>query len=176
MNDAPAPILRRATLVDLPDIVRLPADDPLDAGRESFTDPLPGCHLDAFEAIDRDPDDALVVAQAPDVSVAGVLQSTFIPSPIHRGGWRAPIEGVRVAAALRSGGPGRRLFERAIGWAGPSCPRAPYAGPRAQRRCRCPGQCRKARSACSERSGASSCGRWPTPGRRTSVTARIAAV
>jgi GNAT superfamily N-acetyltransferase len=46
--------------------------------------------------------------------VVGVLQLTFIPSITYRGGWRALIEGVRVAAAIRSGGVGRQLVEWAI--------------------------------------------------------------
>ena len=46
--------------------------------------------------------------------MVGVLQLTFIPGITYRGGWRALIEGVRIAAELRSSGVGKRLFERAI--------------------------------------------------------------
>ncbi|MEM8995484.1 MAG: GNAT family N-acetyltransferase, partial [Acidobacteriota bacterium] len=75
--------------------------------------PLPGTYAEAFEAIDRDANQELVVVELED-RVVGVLQLTFIPSMTYRGGWRALIEGVRVASGLRSSGIGRHLFEWAI--------------------------------------------------------------
>jgi GNAT superfamily N-acetyltransferase len=104
---------RRARRGDLPAIVHLLADDPLGAQREADTWPLPASYGAAFDAIDADPNQELVVAECGD-AVVGVLQLTFIPSLTYRGGWRALIEGVRVAAALRSAGVGQRLFEWAI--------------------------------------------------------------
>lgn len=105
---------RRARRDDVPAIVRLLADDPLGATRESPGPPMPDAYLVAFDAIDRDPNNELVVAETGDGRVAAVLQLTFVPSLTYRGGWRALVEGVRVAAELRSGGLGRRLFEWAI--------------------------------------------------------------
>lgn len=96
------------------------ADDPLGARRESDTSPLPRCYHDAFDAIDRDPNIELVVAQAGAggalgaLGIVGVLQLSFIPNLSHRGGWRALIEGVRVAAAHRCGGVGRQMLQWAI--------------------------------------------------------------
>lgn len=46
--------------------------------------------------------------------VLGVLQLSFIPNLSHRGGWRALIEGVRVAAAHRSSGVGRQMLQWAV--------------------------------------------------------------
>ena len=89
------------------------ADDPLGAKRESFTSPLPASYYAAFDAVDRDPNNELVVAILSD-RVVGVLQITFIPYLTYRGGWRALIEGVRVDASVRSGGIGKQLFEWAI--------------------------------------------------------------
>ena len=43
-----------------------------------------------------------------------MLQITFIPNLTYQGSPRALIEGVRIAAALRGGGVGQRLFEWAI--------------------------------------------------------------
>jgi GNAT superfamily N-acetyltransferase len=106
--------IRRATSADLPAIVHLLADDPLGAKREADIDPLPDSYRRAFEAIDRDPHQALVVVEHEPGAVVGVLQLTFIPSITYRGGWRAQIEGVRVAASHRAEGIGRRLFEWAI--------------------------------------------------------------
>jgi GNAT superfamily N-acetyltransferase len=109
----PALAFRRATRDDLPEIVRMLADDPLGARRETYAVPLPPSYHAAFEAIEADPNNELVVAVLAD-RVIGVLQLTFIPSITYRGGWRALIEGVRVDASVRSEGIGRRLFDWAI--------------------------------------------------------------
>jgi ribosomal protein S18 acetylase RimI-like enzyme len=105
---------RRATRDDLPAIVAMLADDPLGALRESNTSPLPRGYHDAFDAIDRDPNIELVVAQAGGSGIVGVLQLSFIPNISHRGGWRALIEGVRVAAEARSEGVGRQMLLWAV--------------------------------------------------------------
>lgn len=105
---------RPATPADLPAIVAMLADDPLGARRESCDLPLPGGYADALAAIDRDPNNELVVVDAEERPVIGVLQLTFIPSITYQGGWRALIEGVRVAAGYRSAGVGRQLFRWAI--------------------------------------------------------------
>jgi len=113
MTATPDPRIRRAMGDDLPAIVHLLADDPLGATREADVVPLPSSYQAAFEAIDRDPNQELVVAVA-DQHVIGVLQLTFIPCLTYQGSWRALIEGVRVAADRRSGGIGRRLIEWCI--------------------------------------------------------------
>jgi ribosomal protein S18 acetylase RimI-like enzyme len=110
----PPVVFRRARRDDLPAVVRLLADDVLGAGRETVSEPLLPAYLQAFDAIESDPNQTLAVAQGADGRVVGVLQLTFVPSLTHRGGWRAQIEGVRVAAALRSAGVGERMFEWAI--------------------------------------------------------------
>ncbi|HEX2830829.1 MAG TPA: GNAT family N-acetyltransferase [Burkholderiales bacterium] len=102
-----------ATRDDLPEIVRLLADDPLGAKRETYAVPLPDAYYAAFDAIARDDNNELVVARS-DARIVGVLQVTFIPNITYRGGWRALIEGVRVAADARSAGVGRELVSRAI--------------------------------------------------------------
>ena len=104
---------RPAGREDLPAIVRMLADDPLGARRESFCDPLPDNYHAAFDALDSDPNNELVVA-VKDHAVVGVLQITFIPYLTHRGGWRALVEGVRVASAARAGGTGGAMMRWAI--------------------------------------------------------------
>jgi len=108
-----APEFRRARAEDVPAIVHLLADDPLGRTRERDERPVPPSYLEAFAAIDRDPNQELVVA-CRDAEVVGVLQLTFMPSLTYQGGWRAQIEGVRVDARERSRGLGRALFEWAI--------------------------------------------------------------
>lgn len=105
---------RRAAREDLPFIVALLADDPLGARRETYALPLPAPYYDAFAAIERDANNELVVVQAHDHAVIGVLQMTFIPGISYRGGWRALIEAVRIAPEARARGVGRALFLWAI--------------------------------------------------------------
>lgn len=108
------PILfRSARQADLSGIVALLADDPLGATRERFEEPLPEAYLRAFSAIDRDPNQDLIVAECAG-SVAGVLQLTFIASLTWQGSTRALIEGVRVAAGMRGRGIGEALVREAI--------------------------------------------------------------
>jgi GNAT superfamily N-acetyltransferase len=104
---------RPAVRDDLFEIVRLPADDPLGVSRESLASPLPSSYVEAFAAIEQDPNNELIVGEL-NGKVIGVLQITFIPYITYRGGWRALIEGVRVASSLRSTGVGRTLFQWAI--------------------------------------------------------------
>ena len=98
---------------DLPDIVRMLADDMLGTQREEYASPLPQSYYQAFEAIDRDPNHELIVGEL-DGCVVAVVQLSCIPNLSRRGSLRAVIEGVRVASSLRSGGIGRKLVEWAI--------------------------------------------------------------
>jgi len=106
--------IRPAVGGDLPEIVRMLADDPLGSQREMATDPLPASYHAAFEAIQRDANNELVVAEAETGCVVAVLQLTFTPYITHQGGWRATIEGVRVDRQFRGSGLGRDLFAWAI--------------------------------------------------------------
>lgn len=107
--------VRAATAQDLPAIVALLADDTLGAQREWPTDPLPASYHAAFAAIAADPNNELVVADGPDGLPVAVLQLTFTPYLSHQGSWRATIENVRVASALRGSGLGRHFLNWAIG-------------------------------------------------------------
>ena len=107
------PSIRPAVEADVAAIVAMLADDPLGQERESLTDPLSPAYLEAFTAIDRDPNNELVVAEL-EGEVIGVLQLTLTPYLTYQGGWRATIEGVRVAQEARSVGVGRTMFEWAI--------------------------------------------------------------
>lgn len=105
--------LGHATGDDLRDIVALLADDPHGAARERLEDPLPEAYRRAFEAIEADPNNELIVARD-GAAIIGVLQLTFIPNLTYRGGWRCLVEGVRVDRAYRSRGVGRHLLTFAI--------------------------------------------------------------
>ena len=100
-------------MADLPRIVRLLADDPLGATREAPADDVPQAYVAAFEAIAKDPNNTVLVAEV-DGEIAGTLQLTFIPGLSHLGGERAQIESVRVAAAQRGHGIGQLMINWAI--------------------------------------------------------------
>jgi GNAT superfamily N-acetyltransferase len=107
-----APSFRRARRDDVPAIVRLLADDPLGRDREVASPEPSAAYWRAFDAVDRDGRNLLVVAEL-DGEVVGTLQLTFIPSLTRQGGERAQVEGVRVDARHRDRGLGRSL----LGWA-----------------------------------------------------------
>jgi len=93
---------RRACRQDVQAIARLLASDPLGAARETTGEgELPEAYWQAFDAIDADPRQFLVVAELGG-RVVGTLQLTFIPSLTYRGGERAQIEAVRIDAGSRA--------------------------------------------------------------------------
>jgi GNAT superfamily N-acetyltransferase len=104
---------RQAATDDLAAIVALLADDPIGRGRENPGPQLDTRYRDAFDAIERDPNQLLLVAER-DAQVIGVLQLTFIPGLTRRGMWRGQIEGVRVAADERASGIGRAMLVWAV--------------------------------------------------------------
>lgn len=106
-------IFRDARRDEVPAIVRLLADDPLGATRERPGETVAETYWAAFDAIARDPNNRLIVAED-DGAVVGCLQLTFIHGLTYAGGLRAQIEGVRVAASHRGRGLGRQLFDWAI--------------------------------------------------------------
>jgi len=106
-------IFRIATRVDLPDIVRMLADDELGSQREQYEDPLPDSYIKAFEKIDTDLNHELIVAEM-DGDVVGTLQLMFLPSISFRGGLRAQVESVRVDTKYRDQGIGSELMKWAI--------------------------------------------------------------
>jgi GNAT superfamily N-acetyltransferase len=112
VNEA-AVVFRTASRADVPSIVAMLADDPLGAKRETVATPLPESYERAFDAIERDPNNELLVAEAGG-ELIGVLQITYIPGLTYRGAWRALIEGVRIASGVRSHGLGRHLLMAAI--------------------------------------------------------------
>ncbi|MCM3293550.1 GNAT family N-acetyltransferase [Paenibacillus sp. MER 180] len=106
-------IFRTATVKDLNKIVQMLADDELGRIRERYEIPLPESYLKAFEAIDSDPNNELIVSCLGE-EIIGVLQITFTPHITHQGSWRATIEGVRTASSERGKGIGSKLILWAI--------------------------------------------------------------
>lgn len=112
-SGANQPAFRAAREADLPQLVAMLAADRLGAEREDSSLPLNRRYRKAFNAIDRDPNNMLAVAELDD-RIVGMLQLTFIPYLTHTGSWRCLVEGVRIHADYRGKGLGQSLFEWAI--------------------------------------------------------------
>jgi ribosomal protein S18 acetylase RimI-like enzyme len=108
--------IRRARRDDVGAIVAMLADDPLGSGRERIEEPMPACYFRAFEAVERDPNIQLVVAEEGG-AVVGCLQLCILPGLSSQGASRALIEDVRVASHRRSRGIGEQLVQWAVGQA-----------------------------------------------------------
>ena len=106
-------VFRTATRDDLPAMIAMIADDQLGQVREDARLPLDQTYVDAFAAIERDPNQMLVVVEQAGALI-GCFQITFIPGISRRGAWRGQIESVRVARARRGAGIGTAMFEWAI--------------------------------------------------------------
>ncbi|MEM8484237.1 MAG: GNAT family N-acetyltransferase [Bacteroidota bacterium] len=108
-----AVVFREASRRDLETLVKLLAADPLGATREQYELPIPLAYVLAFDTIDADPNHLLIICEFEGV-LAGFFQLSFLPNLSYMGGWRAQIEGVRVAESHRRKGIGRLMFEHAI--------------------------------------------------------------
>ena len=104
---------REAKEADLVMLIQMLADDQLGAGRESASIPLNKAYLSAFDQIDRDPNNQLIVVEE-EGEIIGMLQLTFIPYLSHRGAWRCLIEAVRIHKSYRGKGIGTLVFKWAI--------------------------------------------------------------
>lgn len=104
---------RQATREDLPEIVRMMSDDFLGATRERCENPLPESYVKAFEEIESDKNNELIVAEI-DGETVGTLQITFTPSISFQGGKRATVESVRVDEKFRNQGIGAALINWVI--------------------------------------------------------------
>ena len=107
-------VVARGTVDDVPAVVALLRDDELGSTRESA--PAAGLPLDyrrAFEEIDADPHQLLVVVRRQGGEAVATLQLTFLRTLSRRGALRMQVEAVRVAGPERGAGLGQAL----LGWA-----------------------------------------------------------
>jgi ribosomal protein S18 acetylase RimI-like enzyme len=114
MTAIPSVTIRRARRDDVGLIVGMLADDPLGRSRERIEDPLPPGYHRAFEAVERDPNIELVVAEDEKGAVVGCLQLCILAGLSSQGASRALIEDVRVASHCRSRGIGEQLVQWAV--------------------------------------------------------------
>jgi len=107
-------IIRRANQKDVPAIVELIANDELGRLRENYRTPLPELYLNAFDNINSDHNQELMVMLNDTGDVIGTLQLSFIQYLTYQGGIRAQIEAVRVQENYRNKGIGQELIQWAI--------------------------------------------------------------
>jgi len=105
-------IYRDAIFPDLPTIIAMLAEEQIGGRADDPSEPLDPAYLAAFDAIDRDPNQRLIVAEL-DGAIVGTMQLSCLPGLINRGAWRGQIEAVRIASDKRSLGLGAAM----IGWA-----------------------------------------------------------
>lgn len=101
--------IRDATRSDLPAIIAMLIDDDHGRLREDASLPLDPGYFAAFDAIARDPNQHLIVAERAG-GLIGTLQLSFLPGLSYRGAWRGQIEAVRIARDLRGQGLGAELI------------------------------------------------------------------
>lgn len=105
---------RKATENDISIIVEMIADDELGKKRENFQTPLPKEYLKAFDKINADENQELIIVENKNGEVIGTLQLSFIQYLTYQGGIRAQIEAVRIRKDKRGLGIGKTMFEWAI--------------------------------------------------------------
>lgn len=103
--------IRQARRDDVAEIVRMLGDDFLGRDRERVADLSP--YLEAFDAIDQEPNNNLFVAEI-EGKVVGTFQLVFMLGLSLGACKRAEIEAVRVDASMRGQGLGKTMFAWAI--------------------------------------------------------------
>lgn len=104
---------RLAAEADLPEIVRLLADDHLGGSRERYTDPLPREYGIAFAGLQKIGAE-VILAEDDAGTVIGCLQLLVLPGLGSLGKQRAQIEAVRIESTLRGQGLGSQLIDYAV--------------------------------------------------------------
>ena len=107
-------IFRKATEADIPNIVKMLADDELGSKREDYKVPLPKSYYDAFQNIFQDKNQELIILENFNKEIIGTLQLTFIQYLTYQGGLRAQIEAVRIKKKFRGKDFGKKIFKWAI--------------------------------------------------------------
>ena len=107
-------IFRKAGKGDIPNIVKMLADDELGSKREDYKVPLPKSYYDAFQNIFQDKNQELIILENFNNEIIGTLQLTFIQYLTYQGGLRAQIDAVRIQKKFRGKGFGKKIFKWAI--------------------------------------------------------------
>jgi GNAT superfamily N-acetyltransferase len=101
--------IRKARKTDINEIVQMLANDPLGASREDVLHPEK--YEKAFDIIDADKNQSLMIVEGENGKVIGTFQMTFIQYLTHQGSMRVQVESVRVREDYRGKGIGENMFE-----------------------------------------------------------------
>lgn len=107
---------RKAIIADLSQIINLLLEDELGKDRETQSTSLDQRYIDAFNLINQDPNQYVMVAQK-DNQIIATCHLTLMPSLTFIGSTRMQIEAVRVSEKLRSMKIGEWMINQAIEYA-----------------------------------------------------------
>jgi ribosomal protein S18 acetylase RimI-like enzyme len=91
---------RKATIADLKTIVNLLLEDELGQTREQFSAKLDQAYIDAFNKIDADTNQYLMIVEM-EQEIVGTCHLTIMPSLTFMGSTRMQIEAVRISEKYR---------------------------------------------------------------------------
>tara|TARA_R100001369_G_scaffold92707_1_gene139247 strand:- start:14965 stop:15441 length:477 start_codon:yes stop_codon:yes gene_type:complete len=104
-------VYRKATKEDLPAIIEMIANDALGQLRERFEDPLPKEYYSAFERINTDKNQELIVIENSESEVVATFQLSFLQYLTYVGGIRCLVENVHVREDQTGKGIGKQMFQ-----------------------------------------------------------------
>ena len=104
-------VYRKATKEDLPAIIEMIANDALGQLRERFEDPLPKEYYSAFERINTDKNQELIVIENSEGEVVATFQLSFLQYLTYVGGIRCLVENVHVREDQTGKGIGKQMFQ-----------------------------------------------------------------
>ena len=104
-------VYRKATQEDLVAIIEMIANDMLGQMRERLEDPLPKEYYSAFERINRDKNQELIVLENSQGEVVATFQLSFLQYLTYVGGIRCLVENVHVREDQTGKGIGKRMFQ-----------------------------------------------------------------
>lgn len=104
-------VYRKATKEDLPAIIEMIANDALGQLRERFEDPLPKEYYSAFERINTDKNQELIVIENSEGEVVATFQLSFLQYLTYLGGIRCLVENVHVREDQTGKGIGKQMFQ-----------------------------------------------------------------
>ena len=107
----------KATLSDLPAIVNLLIEDELGQTREKVGDVIDQRYINAFQPIDADSNQYLMVVVNPEQQIIATCHLTIMPSLTFIGSNRMQIEAVRVSSRYRGQKIGEWMMSAALKWA-----------------------------------------------------------
>lgn len=108
-------IFRKATRRDVPEIVKILAEDALGKLRENYKIPLPKTYYDSYEIINSDNNQELMVIESIETSkIIGTFQLTFIQYLSYEGRSRALLENVMVQKNHQGKGVGKQIMDWCI--------------------------------------------------------------